>query len=236
MKFLNTLLKLLAVILSLFSVIVFLYSLYQFRELIYVVDIGAVYSFLSTYSGLYNFTFIVLALLLTLHQIQLAQETNKETLNQIKFTQDDILLKRNKEINDETLVHCKYYFTDIQACFKELTELGAFDRMPIKWDFLKSVDSESLKEHGSYYKIALTNIDEHRKEILLCLYKLEAFSAMFVRGNLDLNLGKEIIGYTYYAQTELCLGLIALFRTGDQSPFCKDVLELRTKWKSQIIY
>jgi len=58
------------------------------------ISFSTIYSIVHEYSGLYKFTFIVIAAYLGLKQLELSQKNYQKTLDQLKFTQDDILYKK----------------------------------------------------------------------------------------------------------------------------------------------
>jgi len=87
-----------------------------------------------------------------------------------------------------------------------------------------------LKENTHLYKIVSALLDTHNKEVLIVLYKFEAYAAQFNFGNLDSNLGKEIVGKIYTSQIELLIPLIAIYRKDDSSHFAKNIITLFNKW------
>lgn len=194
-------------------------------------DFSKAYLVLCEYSGLYKFTFIVLAFSITLRQLRLSQENNERAINQLKFTQDDIENKTQKEIKNETLKQCAYFLNDIQLSFKELIGTNDFSGMPVTWDKLETVTSESLSK---YYPAVKKQIDtmnqKHKSDALIVLYKLEAFSSLFNHGFVDIVLAKEIIGKTFYMQVGFLLGVIAYYRPEKNLTFMKNTLELHKKW------
>jgi hypothetical protein len=107
---------------------------------------------------LYKFTFIVFAAFLTLEQLKIAQNNYQKTLEQLIFTQKDINNKKDTETTKETLLHCQYYFTEIQYAFKELTDVGAMDRLPVA-PSIKTVTNSSLRKNESLFKIVSENTD-----------------------------------------------------------------------------
>ncbi len=194
-------------------------------------DFQKAYSILCEYSGLYKFTFIVLAFSVTLRQLKLSQENNERAINQLKLTQEEIETKTQKEIKNETLKQCNYFLNDIQLSFKELIGTNDFNGMPVKWDKLETVTNESLTK---YYPAVLDKINKlnqkDKSDALIVLYKLEAFSSLFNHGFLDIELAKEIIGRTFYMQVGFLFGVIAYYRPENNLTFMKNTLELHKKW------
>lgn len=226
-------LKIISLILIIVSATYFIVSITEITKTEFSkLSFASIYSFLSTHSGLYKFTFIVCAFWVTLQQLELSQNNYTKTLNQIKFTQDDIELKRKRETSTDTLKQCNFYLEEMQIAYKELIETHIMSGMPIDWKFLKILTNESLKEK---YINAHTKFDQversTKNEVLIVLYKLESFSSLFIHGNLDNNFAQEIIGYTYLKQVGFLLGLIAYFREDSNSKFGKNIITLFNKWK-----
>lgn len=115
-KFVKTLLKLLKYIsisLGFVSLIFFLFSLYFLPQIddsvSFVNTVNSIYNVISTYSGLYKFTFVVCAFWVTLNQLEISFNNYKTTLNQVKFIQEDILDRRKKDTTNETLKQCNFF-------------------------------------------------------------------------------------------------------------------------------
>lgn len=237
MKNLINVLKLISIglgILSLFFAIFSLSISLEFDDSVgFIETVVNISKALESYSELYKFTFIVSAFWVTLNQLKISTDNYNTTLTQVKFVQEDILDKRKKDINDETLKQCNFYLNDLQVSFKELIESGITTGMHLNWEYLKPITFSSLKEKyiGSYNKFAKFD-REKKNQALLTLYKLEAFSALFVYGSLDKQLAKEIIGHTYAKQVGFLLGIIAYFREDNNSIFASNIIKLYNEWKT----
>lgn len=215
------------------SIIFFCISIEKIKKSELHLSFSNSYPFLCEYSGIYKFTFVVVAIYFTSMQLAAAQEANQKTLDQLNLTQTEINDKRKIEETNSTLLECKYYLTEIQESFERLTVTGSFDGSPINYPFEK-VTNEALANSENLLKKIEMNVKKSKKEILFTLNKYEAFAALFNHGNLDLNLGKKIIGTSYIGQTELLLPLIAFFRPNDASPFFNNILHLRKIWLENI--
>ncbi len=193
-----------------------------------------IYGVISTFSGIYKFTFIVCAFWVTLRQLEISKNNYETTTNQIKFIQKDILDKHNKDITDETLKHCNLYFGEIQKEYKEIMEAKTINGLPLNWTNLKSITNKSLREKYGNLAEQIDVMERTTKNnILLTLYKYEAFSALFLHGNLDKELAKTIIGETFSRQVGLLLGIIAYFREDDESVFAKNIIKIYNEWKNE---
>ena len=203
MKQLVTILKYFSIglgILSLFFILFSLITLLQFDTSInFAHTVDNIYKALATYSGLYTFTFIVCAFWVTLQQLEISFGNYGTTLEQVKFVQDDIIDRRKKDITNETLKQCNFFLNELQISFKEFVELDIVDSMPLNWQHLQTWTNLSLKEkHPDFYK-KLDAADRQKKnKTLIILYKFEAFSSLFIHGNLDKPLAKDIIGHTFF--------------------------------------
>lgn len=220
-----------SLIASLTFIVLSLISLHYSKE---TLTLSSFYSAMTKYSGLYKFTFIVLAANIAIEQLKLSQENYKKTLNQLKLTEDDIFVKKDKEIRDNTLTQCSYYFTELQLSFRELSEKGVLDNLPVFCSFKGKVYRRALLDYSpSLDKIVQANVSKCSKDILVVLYKYEAYSTLFIHGNFDLTLGKEIVGHVFCRQVELMLPIIAVYREDDNTIFAKNILKLFEVWDSE---
>jgi hypothetical protein len=222
-------------LISLFFIVFSLKTLLDFDNCIsFAKSISNIYKALSTYSGIYNFTFIVCAFWATLRQLEISKNNYDTTSSQIQFVQDDIVDKRDKDIKDETLKQCNLYFGEIQKEYKEIMEAEKINGMPLNWQNLDSITNKSLREKYSNLSQQIDEIDRKIKNnILLTLYKYEAFSAIFLHGNLDKELAKNIIGETFSRQVGLLIGIIAYFREDEKSIFGINTIKLYNDWKKE---
>lgn len=237
MKTLVTTLKYFSIglgVLSIFFIVFSLTTLLRYDSSVnFVHSVDNIYKTLATYSGLYKFTFIVCAFWVTLRQLEISFGNYNTTLNQVKFVQDDILDRRKKDITNETLKQCNFFLNELQVSFKEFIETEITSGMPLDWQLLKTLTSSSLKEHYPTLYEKLNAIDRPKKnQTLITLYKLEAFSSLFVHGNLDRQLAKEIIGHTYSKQIGFLLGVISYFREDEQTIFGQNTIKLYKEWKT----
>ncbi|MFD2921627.1 hypothetical protein ACFS6H_18050 [Terrimonas rubra] len=220
--------------LSLFFVIYSLTTLLWFDTSIsFVKSVDNIYKAVATYSELYKFTFIVCAFWVTLRQLEISQSNYNTTLGQVKFVQEDILDKRKKDEKNETLSQCNFFLNDLQISFKELIETEVVSGMPLDWSLLKTLTNSSLKEKCPQLHEKMNAIERPKKnQILITLYKLEAFSSLFIHGNLDKKLGQDIIGYTYSKQVGFLLGLISYFREDTTTAFGLNTIKLFYEWRT----
>jgi hypothetical protein len=222
-------------LISLFLIILSLTSQLQFdpaADLKTTVD--SIYSAVGIYSTLYNFTFIVCAFWATLRQLEIAQNNNDHTLAQLKFVQDDIVDKRNRDITNDTLKECNFYHRDLQISFKEFIETNIVNGMPLDWSELKTLTNDSLRENYPTLYDRISNIESEKKgKILITFYQLEAFCLLFTHGNLDKKLGKEIIGDTFLKQIGFLLGTLSYFREDTNTVFGRNTIKLYNEWKAE---
>ena len=236
MKRLIITLKYFSISLGIISTFFILYSILTLLKFDQSIDftetVDNIYSALATYSGLYKFTLVVWAFWATIHRLQISQDNYETTLNQMEYVQTDIINKQNKEINNETLKQCNYYLQDLQVEYQKIIESNLVTGMPLDWRLLTSLTNSSLIE--KYPKIHNRLNETTRKQknqILIALYKLESFSSLFIYGNLDSNLAKEIIGYTFSKQVGFLFGIISYFRDDTNSIFGKNTIKLYNEWK-----
>lgn len=235
MKRLITILKSLSIVLSLISVFFIAFSLFTTLRLDLSVNfsqtINNIYNAVSIYSGLYKFTFIVCAFWATIRQLEISQGNYQNSISQIKFVQSDILEKRKKDINAETLKQCNFYLQELQIAYKDLIETNVLSGLPLDWTGLHQITNDSMKEKYPTLYDRVNNIDRpYKNQILITLYKLEAFSSLFIHGNLDKQLAKQLIGDTYIKQVGFLLVLIAYFREDSQTVFAKNTIKLYFEW------
>ena len=195
-------------------------------------SIDNIYKAIDTYSELYKFTFVICAFWATLRQLEISQSNYETTLQQIKFVQDDIIDKRNKDIKDNTLKECNFYLSELQVSIKDLFETGIVSGMPVKWELLSLTTASLEKQYPATYEI-ISKLERPKKNIILItLYQLEAFSSLFIYGNLDKQLGKDIIGYTYSEQAGFLLGFISYFRESTTTVFGQNTIKLYNEWRT----
>jgi len=158
---------------------------------------------------------------------------NDHTFAQLKVVQDDIIEKRNRDTKNDTLKECNFYLRDLQASYREFIETNVVSGMPLEWSRLKTVTSDSLKEHYPALFDRINNIEREKKnKILMTLYQLEAFSSLFIHGNLDKKLGQEIIGNTFTKQVGFLLGVLSYFREDTNAVFGRNIIMLYNEWKA----
>lgn len=232
--------KLVCVILVVFVVLTFSFILFSFCTLLtfdtsvsFEQSVQNIYKALATYSELYKFTFIICAFWVTLQQLEVSQNNYNKTSEQVKFIQEDIFNKRNKEDKSEVLKYCIFFFTDLQTSFKELIETDGMNKMPNDWKLLETLIKSSFQQKYPEFYQKMDKINETTKnKILITLYKLEAFSTLIIYGNIDKELGKNIIGSTYIKQISFLLGLISYFREDTESIFGQNTIKLYNEWKT----
>jgi hypothetical protein len=220
--------------LSLFFIIFSLTTLLRYDSSInFAHSVDNIYRALATYSGLYKFTFIVCAFSVTLRQLEISFGNYDTTLRQVKFVQDNILDRRKKDITNETLKQCNFFLNELQVSFKEFIETDIVSGMPLDWRLLQTLTISSLKEKYPTLFERLNAVERPKKnQILITLYQLEAFSALFVHGNLDKQLAKDIIGYTYSKQVGFLLGVLSYFREDSKTIFGQNTIKLYNEWKT----
>jgi len=218
----------------LFFIVFSLTTLLRFdNSVTFAHSVDNIYKALATYSGLYKFTFIVCAFWVTLRQLEISFGNYNTTLTQVKFVQDDILDRRKKDITNETLKQCNFFLNELQVSFKEFMETDIVSGMPLDWRLLQSLTSSSLKDKYPTLFERLNAVDRLKKnQTLITLYKLEAFSSLFIHGNLDRQLAKEIIGHTFSKQVGFLLGVISYFREDDKTIFGLNTIKLYNEWKT----
>lgn len=237
MNRLVNILKYLSIALGTISLLLIIFSLTSRLTFDPTVDLKTnvdnIYSTIGIYSALYNFTFIVCAFWATLRQLEIAQMNNDHTFAQLKVVQDDIIEKRNRDTKNDTLKECNFYLRDLQASYREFIETNVVSGMPLEWSRLKTVTSDSLKEHYPALFDRINNIEREKKnKILMTLYQLEAFSSLFIHGNLDKKLGQEIIGNTFTKQVGFLLGVLSYFREDTNAVFGRNIIMLYNEWKA----
>lgn len=235
MEKLQSALKHLSIILGLLSTFFILFSiiseLYIDFEVDFVTSIKNIYNVIGRYSSLYTFTFIVCAFWATLKQLQISQANNLATLTQLKFVQEDIITRRNKDTVNETLKECNFYLRELQLTFKELSENMIPINFPIEWNELSQISNESLKKNYPTIFLQLESLNFATKnKLLLALYQIESFSSLFIHGNLDKGLARNIIGIAYRQQVGMMIGILAYFRRSEDAIFGVNIIELYNKW------
>lgn len=236
MKRLITILQILSIIFSITSFFLVIYSfiflLTPDRSVTLIKSVDNIYNALSTYSGIYKFTFIAFAFWATLRQLEISQKNYETSSRQIQFIQNDLNLKKQNEVKNETLKQCNYYLQEIQEAYKELMETDKINSLPLHNIVLKSYTNETLRQSYEHLVSLIDNLDiPIKNNVVLKLNKFEAFSALFIYGNLDNKLGKQLIGEAFTSQIGYLLGLISYFREDDNKIFCTNTIKLYHKWK-----
>jgi hypothetical protein len=227
-SFIKWLIKFSVVISIFFSITFLCYSLGQFYcEHIY--NLNNLFFKLSIYSSIYKFSFVILATYLTIEQLSISQGSYFKTVQQLHFTQEDILVSRKNAIKKETIDHCVYYLTEMQESFRILTNLNVFNELYEQTSLDFPIEINSLTNRG-LYNIVSNNTNDQIPQISIQLHKFEAFSALFTHGNLDLQLGKELIGENFIKQVELLFFIIAIFRENDDEVFGTRIIKLYNLW------
>lgn len=190
------------------------------------------YITISKYSGIHKFMLAFLAAYLGLSRLRLSTASHEKTLSQLKLTEGEIFRKRESEIRNETLKKCEYYLTEIQIQFKTLVQNDNYSEISFEWSSLDKISRNSLEinYNSTFKKLQRAEVNLNG-ESLLTLYKLEAFSTVFLKGELDLDLGKKVIGKVYTKQVSSLFGLIAFYRLEDNDSIFENIIELHKKWK-----
>ena len=172
----------------------------------------------SDYSLLFAATFIVINVQLVLKQQAITEKDNEK--------------KWNVEENKGSLIQCQYYLNEIQNGIKDLIDTGINQGMPVEW-MLSEVNRKVLKESYpfSYTTFSKMEKDTFHKSVIF-LFKLDAFSAIFLHGVADIEIGEKVIGYLFCKQVGMFIGIIAYFRT-DQELY-KNTLQLYNLWRSKL--
>jgi len=190
------------------------------------------YAEISKYSGIHKFMLAFLAAYLGLSRLRLSSASHQKTLSQLKLTEEEIFRKRETETKNETLKKCEYYLTEIQIQFKTLVQNDNYSGIPVIWSKLAQISRNSLEINYNTTFKKLQQAEVNLKgESLITLYKLEAFSTIFLKGELDLDLGKKVIGEIYTKQIGYLLGLIAFYRPEENDRIFENVIELYERWK-----
>lgn len=232
MKTTEQILKYLMIVFMTISGIYFVYSIIDFINLENSEPYLLIfYNSIGKYSGLHGFTVVIIATYLGISRLRLSYESHQKTLDQLKLTEKEIQRRRDIEQKEETLKRCEYYLTEIQASFKELIQHEKYSGIPVEWSKLTVINRTSLEQ---IYKTSHDKIQKAEKELkshsLLTLYKLEAFSAAFLHGNTEMELGKEMIGVVFCKQVGFLLGIIAYYRTEGNETLFENTLNLRNHW------
>lgn len=181
-----------------------------------VTIIDRAYNAVSKYSGLYKSTLGLFALWLATKRFQTSEK------------RDD------RAINDKTLEHCKYYLEDIQIDIKVFeTEHQVIGTSVMLYDLNEVSEKEfRLKYPSKVKEVEKTYKTEGNKAVILLLFRrIEVFSALLLKGNLDIELSKKIIGRTFMHQISQMLGLISYYRNEQNLEFMENTVELYLKWK-----
>jgi hypothetical protein len=117
----------------------------------------------------------------------------------------------------------------MQESFRKLMSLNVFNGLYTQTPLDFPIVINSLINRGIDDQVR-TNINGYVAEISIELHKFEAFSTLFTHGNLDLQLGKELIGENFIKQTELLFFIIANFRENDDEIFGTRIFSLYTLW------
>lgn len=225
----------LSVIFTVLSFLVIILSLWSFEfntSIDIIQSVNNIYKAIVIYSWLYNFTFIICAFWVTLRQLEISQNNYNTTSQQVKFIQADILDKRRKDEKNETLKQCSYFLSEFQLLLRKITEQYLIGGTPIYWSSLAVLTNASVKKSYPNFHKRMDEVDRVSKnEIIITLHKLEAFSTLFIYGNLDKELAQQIIGYTYVAQVEFLLGFISYFRENTETVFGQNIIKLFNEWK-----
>ena len=132
----------------------------------------------------------------------------------------------------ETLKKCEYYLTEIQIQLKTLVQNENYSGMPVLWSKLDEISRKSLEINYNQTFKKLQKAEVNLKgESLITLYKLKAFSTIFLKGEVDLNLGQKIIGRNNTKQVSYLFGLIAFYRPDGNEKLFVNIIELYEKWK-----
>lgn len=231
MKIGNQIFGIFTFLVVLISAIYFIFSILNFYNL-ETHSLNDFYKSISEFAGIHQFMFLVLATYLGLRRLKLSQQSHEKAISQLKLTQDEISHRKEVEKKNETLKQCEYYLNEIQNQYKSLIQNDHYSGIPVKWSKLDKISRKSLEKNypASVQKILISE-KALKSESLLTLYKLEAFAAIFLQGNADLNLGKKIIGNNYVKQVGFLLGLIAFYQTDENDYLFKNLLELKNKWE-----
>jgi hypothetical protein len=144
--------------------------------------------------------------------------------------------RRILERTNETLKQCQYYFIDMQTTFASLSTKNqnvalAMPPLPDTIPEFTEITHEGLKKYYGYFELVNKALQESTADILLSLRQLEAFAAIMLHGNTDLDLAKKIIGEDYCIWAYKLSGFIAFYRKGDSMKYCENILALRGRLK-----
>ncbi len=236
-KDINTFIGILAILSSFF----FIVSLFFFFSALTTLSFGydgsfngcvkRIYDAVSYYSGLYQFTLVIIGLYVTLTRLELSLDARDktETREQNRISREED--KESKAIKTETLNYCFKYSDEIQKDYAEFTGLIP-SGYNFQWLELEKLTYEELKDvypdQESNYIKKLNS--KSKKETLILLYKLDAFSALLLKGNLDKDLSKDIIGKTFIYQVQMLFGIIAYYRPERNRDFCINTITLYNEW------
>jgi hypothetical protein len=154
-------------------------------------------------------------------------------LNHLNLNKDEFQTRRDKDKTTETLKHCNQFFNEMQVSFKDLISKKGFHGINLIWDKLDEISKESLEKYYKDQYELFRNLDkETRNQSLIVLYQLDAYAAYFLHGNLDINLGKRLIGYVYCQQVGFLKGLIAYNKPKEkQDKIFVNIVELLKIWE-----
>ena len=174
MKRLITILQILSIILSITSFFLIIYSFIYLltpdSSVTFVKSVDNIYKALSTYSGIYKFTFIAFAFWATLRQVEISQNNYETTSGQIQFIQNDLILKNQNEVKNETLKQCNYYLQEIQEAFKEFMETDRINSLPVHDITLRSYRNETLRQSYPHLAGLIDGLDiPTRNNIIITL-------------------------------------------------------------------
>jgi hypothetical protein len=189
---------------------------------------------ISPFLGNFIAPFVTLAsallVLENLKEVRMSNAILLENLNEVKAYNQLTIYKYKREI---TLKQCQVYLIDIQADIKVISEKGFPGNAHMFSDYLREpLTSEQIVNNSTFKShIELYVVDEKLHAfIVLHFSKLESFSAYFLHGDLDLELGKAIISKYFLKQIHAYLPFIAYYRNEEETTYCNNILELYKLW------
>lgn len=182
-----------------------------------------IYNNVGTYSGLYQFTLVIIGFWVTLRRLKLSLDTSDKTE-----------IRESKANKTETLEHCAYFFKDVLIDFNELNKKIGYTNTFSFWGTDKKFTRADLKKTDDLLEEIISINKLHEAEILSTFYKLELFSSMLVIGTLDKDLAKTLIIYPYVVNTTKLYKFMAYHMGSEKSEFMSNTIELCNEWYKEI--
>ena len=211
----------------------YIYNLIKYKYIYYHYDFDLkTANNISLFLGNFVAPFITLiTALLLLDNLKEVRNNNKivlENLNEFKQLNRETKVKAKRE---ETLRQCQIYLIDLQIDLKNLNDLNIPVKSIMISNYLKEpLECSQITGNNLWYKLIQESLVNNHSILILFLNKLEAFSAYFLHGDLDLEFGKKLISENYIKQTKPFLAYIAYYRKDASSPFAESILQLYKSW------